>query len=114
MPNKQERGAVTAELVLTLPTVALVMVIAIAALGVQIDRLKLVSAASQIVRAISREEPESMVEELLANLDSEVVFEITESDSTICVELTRDYSIPGLHNEPLRLSEMQCAGAIRK
>ncbi|MFM7013639.1 MAG: hypothetical protein ACKOXT_01435 [Actinomycetota bacterium] len=114
MPNSKDRGAVTAELVLALPTIALVMVIAIATMGVQIDRLKMVSTASQLVRAISREEPQSLVDELVATLDSQVSFELTEFDATVCVELSREYSIPGLEVEPLKLSEKQCAGALKR
>lgn len=51
-----ELGAVTAEFVIVLPTVIAVLGLAIGALGLQVDRLKLLQSAAEAARGLARGE----------------------------------------------------------
>ena len=59
---KKESGSVTAELVLALPAVVMIVAMALGAMSVQLQRMELVSAASTIARAIARGEPIAIVD----------------------------------------------------
>lgn len=94
-----------------LPTVFLVMLIGIGAFSAQLAQLGLVSSASSIARALATEDS-NLQDQLIAQLDSSVGFEIIEDNSSICVVLSRKVIIPGMDFEIFQLSEQQCAGYI--
>jgi aryl-alcohol dehydrogenase-like predicted oxidoreductase len=62
---KKDTGSVTAELVLALPAVVMIVALALGAMSVQLQRMELVSAASTIARAIARGEPIEIVDALV-------------------------------------------------
>lgn len=108
---KKESGTVTAELVLTLPAVLLVIALAIGAMSIQLQRMQLVSAASEIARAIAREEPMALVDGLVSELGEQVGFEFSEEAGLVCVVLKAGVDLLGLDVTSLELIETQCAKA---
>ena len=108
---KKESGSVTAELVLTLPAVVMIIGLALGAMSVQLQRMELVSAASTIARAIAREEPIEIVDALVSELGEQVGFEIQEELGVVCVILRSEIGILSIDLPGLELIETQCAKA---
>jgi Flp pilus assembly protein TadG len=106
---RKESGTVTAELVLTLPAVLMVLVVAISAMTVQLTRMELVSSASSIARAIARGEPIEVVDALVMEAGSAVSFEIQELEGLICVVLKSEIKILDFDLPDFELIETQCA-----
>ena len=106
-----ETGTVTAELVLALPAVLLVVTLAIAGMGLQVEKMKLVGAASAIARSIARAESIAATDTLYRQLSPTAVMEITEPEGLVCVELAKASLLPGLGLELIQLKEKQCARA---
>ena len=107
----QEEGSVTAELVLALPAVLLIIGFALGAMSVQLQRMELVSAASTIARAIARDEPIEIVDALVSDLGEQVGFEIQEELGVVCVILRSEIGILSIDLTGLELIESQCAKA---
>lgn len=101
----------TAELVLTLPAVLIVIALAVGAMSIQLQRMQLVSAASEIARAIAREEPMALVDGLVSDLGDQVSFEFLEEEGLVCVVLKSEVELLGLDVKALDLIETQCAKA---
>jgi hypothetical protein len=108
---RKESGTVTAELVLTLPAVLLVIGLALGAMSIQLQRMQLVAAASDIARAIARGEPLAVVDALVSNLGSEVGFEFMEEGGLVCVILKSGVDLIGIDLTGFDLIERQCAKA---
>jgi hypothetical protein len=108
---KKDSGSVTAELVLTLPAVLLIVGLALGAMSIQLQRMELVSAASTIARAIARDEPIEIVDALVSNLGEQVGFEIQEELGVVCVILRSEIGILSIDLTGLELIESQCAKA---
>jgi len=102
---------VTAELVLVLPAVFLVLTLVFAVMSLQVQRMYLVSAASELARAIAREESIGFVDGLVAGLKEYVGFEIEEGEGLVCVTLKSKVEILSLDMGGLELVETQCAKA---
>ena len=107
----KDSGSVTAELVLTLPAVLLIIGLALGAMSIQLQRMELVSAASTIARAIAREEPIEIVDALVSDLGEQVGFEIQEELGVVCVILRSEIGILSIDLTGLELIESQCAKA---
>ena len=101
----------TAELVLTLPAVLLIVGLALGAMSIQLQRMELVSAASTIARAIARDEPIEIVDALVSALGEQVGFEIQEELGVVCVVLRSEIGILSIDLTGLELIETQCAKA---
>ena len=108
---KKDSGSVTAELVLTLPAVLLIVGLALGAMSIQLERMELVSAASTIARAIARDEPIEIVDALVSSLGEQVGFEIQEELGVVCVILRSEIGILSIDLTGLELIESQCAKA---
>ena len=108
---RKDSGTVTAELVLTLPAVLLVLGLVLGAMSIQLQRMQLVSAASEIARAIAREEPMALVDGLVLGLGDKVGFEFLEEDGLVCVILKSGVELIGIDLTGLELIERQCAKA---
>jgi hypothetical protein len=108
---KKDTGSVTAELVLTLPAVLLIVGLTLGAMSVQLQRMELVSAASTIARAIARGEPIEIVDALVSELGEQVGFEIQEELGVVCVILRSEIGIFSIDLTGLELIETQCAKA---
>ena len=108
---KKDTGSVTAELVLAIPAVMMIVALALGAMSVQLQRMELVSAASTIARAIARGEPIEIVDALVSSLGEQVGFEIQEELGVICVVLRSEIGILSIDLPGLELIESQCAKA---
>ena len=104
----------TAELVLTLPVVILIMSIAVAALSLQSAKLQLINAAAMAASAVARGEPAELVDQLVSAAGEQVQFEIEELEDLICVKLSVVAPIAGIEIGFLELVEKQCARASGK
>ena len=107
----KDSGSVTAELVLALPAVVMIVALALGAMSVQLQRMELVSAASTIARAIARGEPIAIVDALVTDLGEQVGFEIQEELGVVCVVLRSEIGIFSIDLTGLELIETQCAKA---
>jgi hypothetical protein len=107
----KDSGSVTAELVLTLPAVLIIVGLALSAMSIQLQRMELVSAASTIARAIARDEPIEIVDALVSQLGEQVGFEIQEELGLVCVILRSEIGILSIDLTGLELIESQCAKA---
>ena len=107
----KDSGSVTAELVLALPAVVMIVAMALGAMSVQLQRMELVSAASTIARAIARGEPIAIVDALVSELGEQVGFEIQEELGVVCVVLRSEIGIFRIDLTGLELIETQCAKA---
>ena len=108
---KKDTGSVTAELVLALPAVVMIVALALGAMSVQLQRMEMVSAASTIARAIARGEPIEIVDALVAELGERIGFEIQEELGVVCVVLRSEIGIFSIDLTGLELIETQCAKA---
>ena len=108
---KKDTGSVTAELVLALPAVVMIVALALGAMSVQLQRMELVSAASTLARAIARGEPIAIVDALVTDLGEQVGFEIHEELGVVCVVLRSEIGIFSIDLTGLELIETQCAKA---
>ena len=108
---KKDTGSVTAELVLAIPAIMMIVALALGAMSVQLQRMELVSAASTIARAIARGEPIEIVDALVTELGEQVGFEIQEELGVVCVILRSEIGIFSIDLTGLELIETQCAKA---
>ena len=108
---KKDSGSVTAELVLALPAVVMIVALALGAMSVQLQRMEMVSAASTIARAIARGEPIEIVDSLVAELGERIGFEIQEELGVVCVVLRSEIGIFSIYLTGFELIESQCAKA---
>ena len=101
----------TAELVLALPAVLLIMTIAVAAMSLQSAKLQLINAAAMVASAVARGEPDALIDQLVTTAGDRVTFELEELEDMICVKLSVEAPIAGLEIGFLELVEKQCARA---
>ena len=101
----------TAELVLTLPVVILIMTIAIGALSLQSAKLQLINAAAMVATAVARGEPAEHIDQLVTAAGERVQFELEELEDSVCVELSVATQIAGIDIGFIELVEKQCARA---
>lgn len=111
MEARKDAGTVTAELVLTLPAVLLVVGLAVGAMSIQLERAKLVSVAFDIARAIAREEPMALVDSMVRSLNDQVAFEFLEENGFVCVTLSSEIELLSYESTGLKLIERQCVKA---
>jgi hypothetical protein len=104
-----DRGAVTAEFVVVLPAVLMILAISIGSLTAQLERLKLVSIAGMIARAVARDESPEMINSVFARQIEGRELTFFSRELMTCVELSRSVKFAGLANFGLRLAETQCA-----
>jgi hypothetical protein len=109
--TSSSRGSVTAELVLTLPAITLVIALAVGALSVQLQTFQLVGTASMVAKAIARGEGSEVVDELVSQAGQRVRFELFETQNSVCVNLSLGVKLPGFQFQVINLSETQCARA---
>jgi hypothetical protein len=102
-----ERGSVTAELAFAMPSVALVLVITLGGFGLQVERLKLVSEAAVVARALGRGEAEADVRSQLAEVDRGVTVKLDYLEDYVCTTVSRIFEIAALQS--FEVSERQCA-----
>ena len=102
-----ESGAVTAELAIAMPSVALVIAVTLSGFGLQIERMKYVSVAASAARALGRGEAEIEAKALVAEVAPEAALAIDYLENHICARVSREVSIFQLQD--FEVSERQCA-----
>ena len=112
-----DKGSVTAELALAMPAASLVIAITLGAFALQIERMKLVGVAAMAARAIARGETQENVRALVIEMNStvksqQINLESETRENTVCVNLSRNFEIAGLHGKLFDFSELQCARKV--
>lgn len=102
-----EKGTVTAELAMAMPSVVLVIAICLSGFGLQIERMKFVGVAATAARALGRGEDSVEVERLVAESAPEAKLRVEYLENHICANLSRSIAIAGL--QEFEVSERQCA-----
>ena len=102
-----ERGSVTAELAIAMPSVALVLAVAFGGFGLQIERLKLVSTSASLARSMGRGDSEQRIRDLASETDSNLKLEFDYLDDYLCVSVSKEAKINPLPG--IEVSERQCA-----
>lgn len=104
-----DRGAITAEFAIVLPTVFLLLAFSMTTLTAQFERTRLVSVAAGLARAVARGEPESQVRELYATQLRGSTVTFSTEGLLLCAKVVRDLNLLGLPNLPLRLADRECS-----
>lgn len=104
-----ERGSVTAELALALPSVALVIAVTLGAFALQVERMKLVDLSAAAARALARGEEQSAIEALIKTTRPDARSAIDHEEDQVCITVSFMASLPGLGSELLEVAERQCA-----
>jgi len=104
-----EKGSVTAELALALPSVALVIAVTLGGFSLQVERMKLVDLSASAVRALARGEEQAAVEAMLKATRPDALIKIEHEENQVCIAVSFMARIPGLGSELLEVSERQCA-----
>ena len=86
-----------------LPVVLMILGICLSTMALQLERMKLVSAASTIARAMARGEPATKTASFA--IGRRLVFRNTEE--LICAELSADFRLAGFF--PLSVADTECA-----
>ena len=100
-----DSGSVTAEFALALPVVMMILAITLGSLSIQLERMKLVSAAAAISRAVGRGEPREKLQ--LLTTGRQVTFKNTAD--MVCAEVSARFRLPGLPGFDLPISDTECA-----
>lgn len=111
MARLSSRGSITAELVLALPTVAILIAIAVWAVGLQVLRMDLINTASLVARSIALGEDSSITDRLLSKIEG-VRFEVFEGEELVCVALSASPTLAGQSWLKIELREEQCAKIV--
>lgn len=90
---------------MVLPVVVMILGITMGSLAIQLERMKLVSVAATISRAIARGEPEQKV--LIFLGDRGLRYKNTEE--LVCAEVSASFRLPALPGFPFRISDTECA-----
>jgi hypothetical protein len=88
-----------------MPVVVMVIAIALGSLALQLERVKLATAAATISRALARGEPESKLDWLIQGRH----LVVTEHENYVCAELAGDFGIAGLPGKIFPISDRECA-----
>jgi hypothetical protein len=102
-----ERGSVTAELAIAMPSVVLLLAVSLGAFGLQIERLKLVASAASLARSLGRGDSERNIRDLASQTDANLKLEFDYLDDFLCVTLSKNFAISSLPG--IEVSERQCA-----
>jgi Flp pilus assembly protein TadG len=108
----KDTGAVTAEFAVVLPSVFLVLAVSVLSISAQVERLKLVSVAGMISRAVARGEPQASIQQGFAGQLEGREWQISNLGNFVCVELSRQVGLASLPDFALRLAETQCARKV--
>jgi hypothetical protein len=105
----KDTGAVTAEFVVVLPSVFMILAISVLSISAQVERLKMVSTAGMMSRAVARGEPVELLNQVFAGQLGQHSWQISNRGNFVCVELSRLVGFAALPDFGLRLAEEQCA-----
>lgn len=107
LSRRGERGSVTAELAIAMPSVVLVLAVSLGGFGLQIERLKLVASAASLARSLGRGGSEQIIRDLASQTDANRKLEFEYLEDFLCVTLSKSFAISPLPS--IEVSERQCA-----
>jgi hypothetical protein len=107
--HSNDSGSVTAELALALPTVALVVFVCLGAFSLQLEKMKLVSIAGTVARAIARGEAESTMHELVRELRPGTSIDLRFEPGSICAKASFKITFSALGGKSIEVADWQCA-----
>ena len=114
MPHKRnssnfvsDGGTVTAELAVAMPTVALLIAVTLSGFGLQLERMKFVSSAASLARALGRGEAQADVAALLAEVSPEAALEVEYLENYVCAKVYKSVSFLGMSD--IEVMERQCS-----
>jgi hypothetical protein len=107
--ESDERGSVTAELALAIPAVMMLLAIFIGAMGLQLERFRLVDLAATLARADARGESPEVLKDLIDQWQPSANFKVESTQELVCIVVTKATSILGLPEKVFVLAEKQCA-----
>jgi hypothetical protein len=90
-----------------MPSVVLVLAVALGGFGLQIERLKLVEIAASFARSLGRGDSEHRIRDLASETDSNLKLEFDYLEDYLCVTVSKDAAIQPLPS--IEVSERQCA-----
>ena len=90
---------------MVLPVVAMIIALILGSLAVQLERMKLVSIAATVSRAVARGEPLDKLAELIGRRK----LEFKNTPELICAELSAGFTLPGLAGLVLPISDSECS-----
>lgn len=90
---------------MVLPVVVMILGVTLASLTLQLERMKMVSVAATLSRAMARGEPPDKVLELLGNRS----LTWKNTGELVCAEVSASFTLPGLPGFPLLVSDQECA-----
>lgn len=90
---------------MVLPVVLMILGICLGSLALQLERMKLVSAAATISRAVARGEAQEKLSDLWVG--RKLSFRNTQD--YVCAELAAEFALPGLVGLPFGISDTECA-----
>lgn len=102
-----ERGSVTAEFVLLLPGVIMILVLALSLLSLQIQRVQLVELAAAGARLAAIGGTDNELQEMVSETNLSVRTGINYKDQMVCYQVALDKNIFWIGSLPI--SETQCA-----
>lgn len=105
MSSHGERGSVTAELVVALPAVALVLALCLGGVRLGMHAMGAQDAAAVAARSLARGEPESAAAARSARVAPGAALSISRRDGLVCVTAT----VTGVTALPLPVSGSACA-----
>ncbi len=108
-PTASERGSVTAELALALPTVTLILAVALGSFGLQIEKMKLVSIAGVVARGIARGEAESAMMRLANELRQGTSIDLKFEPTKVCAKAFFVVQFDALGGQQIEVADWQCA-----
>lgn len=102
---KSSKGSVTAEFVMVIPVVVMILCITLGSLSIQLERMKLVSVAASISRGVGRGEPIGKLQFLLDGR----LLTFKNTGELICAEVSARFRLPGLPGLEFPISDTECA-----
>jgi Flp pilus assembly pilin Flp len=107
--TRDDSGAITAELALVLPVVAMIIAVALSSLAAQVERMRLVSIAAGLARAVGRGESEMVALKRFEGSVGKRKVAFSDDQDLVCAEVSIDFAIFELPGAGLRLADRECA-----
>ena len=103
-----ERGAVTAELTMVLPAVLMIIAVSLSSVSAQVERMRLVSVAAGLARAVARGEPSGRATTAFRGQLAGRKVRFSIEGQFACAEVIAEIELLGLPQLPMRLADREC------
>ena len=103
-----EHGAVTAELAMVLPAVLMIIAVSLSSVSAQVERMRLVSVAAGLARAVARGEPSERATSVFSGQLAGRTVRFSIEGQFACAEVIAEIELLGLPQLPMRLADREC------